>query len=389
MATFEAKVYRLTIEEHPNADALELAVVGDYRSIVRKGQFQTGDLGVYIPEAAVLPDWLIEELGLVGKLVGKDKNRVKAVKLRGILSQGLVYPVITHGPATISMDGEDVTSEFTPLVLAELFNGEGQRMEILEGDVVTDFLGITKYEPPIPVHMAGEVFNAHGMTLKYDIENIKRYPEVLLEGEEVIMTEKIHGTWACFAYHPDAPHHIITSKGLSEKGLAFKLNEQNANNLYIRALDGTAPYPGGVGGNIIDDAHEFFGYDMPFYILGEVFGRGVQDLHYGATEPQFRVFDIYLGEPGKGNYMDAEKLQSFCTALGTQTVPIVYVGPFSKDVLDQHTNGMETVSDNATNIREGVVVKPIRERRHPELGRVVLKSVSEAYLLRKGGTEFN
>lgn len=46
MATFEAKVYRLTIEEHPNADALELAVVGDYRSIVRKGQFKTGDLGV-------------------------------------------------------------------------------------------------------------------------------------------------------------------------------------------------------------------------------------------------------------------------------------------------------------------------------------------------------
>ena len=66
MATFEAKVYKLKIEEHPNADALELAVVGDYRSIVRKGQFKTGDLGVYIPEAAVCPDWLIRELGLEG-----------------------------------------------------------------------------------------------------------------------------------------------------------------------------------------------------------------------------------------------------------------------------------------------------------------------------------
>ena len=48
MAEFEAKVYRLKIEEHPNADALEIARVGDYRSIVRKGQYKTGDLGVYI-----------------------------------------------------------------------------------------------------------------------------------------------------------------------------------------------------------------------------------------------------------------------------------------------------------------------------------------------------
>ena len=93
MATFEAKVYRLEIEEHPNADAIELAKVGDYRSIVRKGDFKTGDLGVYIPEAAIVPDWLISELGLEGKLAGKDKNRVKAIKLRGILSQGLIYPV--------------------------------------------------------------------------------------------------------------------------------------------------------------------------------------------------------------------------------------------------------------------------------------------------------
>lgn len=70
---------------------------------------------------------------------------------------------------------------------------DGSHIPVNEGDVVTDFLGITKWEPPIPVHMAGEVWNAHGMTLKYDVENFKKYPNVLNEGEHVVMTEKIHG----------------------------------------------------------------------------------------------------------------------------------------------------------------------------------------------------
>lgn len=374
MATFEAKVYKLRIEEHPNADALELAVVGDYRSIVRKGQFKTGDLGIYIPEAAVLPEWLIARLGLEGKLAGKDSNRVKAVKLRGVLSQGLVYPTVLIGP------DQDYGVEL---------EREGTFVSVREGDVVTTDLNITKYEPPIPVHMAGEVWNAHGMTLGYDIENFKRFPNILVEGEDVVMTEKIHGTWCCFGYHPEASHHIITSKGLSGQGLAFKINEQNANNLYLRALDGTAPGPDGTGGNVLDRAHDLFGYNQPFYILGEVFGTGVQDLTYGATKPQFRAFDIYIGEPGYGQYLDAEQLQAYCTALNVGMVPIVYVGPFSKEKMEEVTNGKEVVSGSEVNIREGVVIKPIRERQDLELGRVILKSVSEAYLLRKNGTEFN
>jgi len=357
MAEFEAKVYRLTIEEHPNADALELAVVGDYRSIVRKGQFKTGDLGVYIPEAAVCPDWLIEEMGLTGKLAGKQHNRVKAIKLRGVLSQGLIYPV---DPKT----------------------------SLFEGDVVTELLQITKYEPPIPVHMTGEVFNAYGKTISYDIENYKKYPNVLEDDELVIMTEKLHGTWCCFGYHPENPDsHIITSKGMSDKGLALKVNEANENNLYIRALDSTAPGPDGTGGNVLDRAAGFWGHSNPFYILGEVFGKGVQDLHYGADKPSFTVFDIYFGEPGKGRYLDAIDLQHMCDALNVESVPVIYNGPFSKEKMLEVTDGRETLSGRETCIREGVVVRPVRERRNLELGRVILKSISEKYLLRKGGTE--
>lgn len=375
MSTFEVKVYRLTIEPHHNADTLELAVVGDYRSIVRKGQFETGDLGVYIPEGSIVPDWLIEKLGLVGKLAGPQHNRVKAVKLRGVVSQGLIYPVQTQ------------FSEFcdTLEVYYSITTQNGTAFVNGVGDNVADKLGITKWEPPIPVHMAGEVFNAFGYTINYDIENIKKFPDILVEGEEVIMTEKLHGTWTCLGYHP-AVGNVVTSKGLSGQGLAFKFNEANKDNLYIRTLESTKKSTErGIEETIIarmidviDSAAE------PFYILGETFGRGVQDLTYGTTKPEFRVFDIYRGEPGKGSYVNYDDLVRLCNKLEVELVPLVYRGPYSKAKLLEMTSGKETLSGKATNIREGVVVKPVIERHDDTIGRVQLKSVSDAYLLRGG-----
>ena len=69
-------------------------------------------------------------------------------------------------------------------------------------------------------------------------------------------------------------------------------------------------------------------------------------------------------------------------------VPELYVGPFSKEVMMEHTDGM-TVVGSSVHIREGIVITPTTERTDTELGRVVLKSVSEKYLLRKNGTEYN
>jgi RNA ligase (TIGR02306 family) len=384
MATFEAKVYKLAIEPHNNADTLELAVVGDYRSIVRKGQFKTGDLGVYIPEAALVPENVLFQLGLIGKLAGPQKNRVKAMKLRGIVSQGLVLQCLP--------DVGERTSHYVMYTDPE--TGVEEFRTVQEGDDVTEFLRITKWEPPIPVHMAGEVANAFGYTVNYDIENIKKYPDVLVDDEEVVMTEKLHGTWTCLGYNP-AYGDIVTSKGMSGQGLVFKFNEANANNLYIRSLKSTEQMID-IGAdedtgetlydvqNVIVRAYQFFSGMSSFYILGETFGKGVQDLAYGTTEPQFRVFDCYVGEPGKGRYMGYDDLVNFCKAVDVEMVPLVYRGPYSKAKLLEVTNGKETFSGKAMNIREGVVVKPVQERYHPEIRRVQLKSVSDAYLLRGG-----
>ena len=150
------------------------------------------------PGSRGLPDWLIAELGLEGKLAGSKKNRVKAVKLRGSLSQGLVYPV---------SDG--------------MIRGR----QVAAGDDVTELLELVKYEPPIPISMQGEVRAAHGATLKYDIEDFKKYPQEFRDGEPVVITEKLHGTWCCLGWHPEHGT-IVTSKGMSDKGRAGVLGGQ-------------------------------------------------------------------------------------------------------------------------------------------------------------------
>lgn len=395
MSTFEVKVYMLKIEPHNNADTLELAVVGDYRSIVRKGQFVTGDLGVYIPEGAIVPDWLIEKIGLTGKLAGPQKNRVKAMKLRGILSQGLIVPLDIYPFHTyIDKVGRDFKGERVGVARplhdddGRLVEGDGAEVKFAPlGTDVAEFLGITKYEPPIPVHMAGEVFAAHGYTLKYDIENIKKFPDAIPEGEMVLITEKLHGTWTCFGYHPDIGHPIVTSKGLSGQGLAFKFNDANADNLYIRSLLSTADAD---GDDALDRLQKEFVAGLPFYILGETYGKGVQDLHYGLTKPHFRAFDIYVGQPGgEGRYLNGHEFMSACNKIGLEMVPVLYHGPFSKAIVNEFTDGKDNVT--GAHMREGVVVRGlIGDKYLSDLGRVILKSVSEAYLLRKGdATEYN
>jgi len=371
------------IEPHPNADAIELAVIDGYRSIVKKGTFRQGDLVAYIPESAQLPEWLLRQLGFWdaekgrGKLNGKEGNRVKAIRLRGELSQGLCYPIIQDSAES----GQMITGE-----------DRGCFTTVREGDEVASLLGITKYEPPVPVSMSGEVFSAgQHLTLSFDVENWKSYPEILHEGEEVLFTEKLHGTCTVVAIlpykdaHPEAfgekKNILIFSKGLGSRGLAFKNNPLNQRNLYVRATRELIAR--------IDEVqrNDAGGVAVPNFILGETFGPGVQDLIYGK-EVDFRVFAASCGYRGSQQYQNWSFVEGALKArLGFETVPVLYRGAFSVSVMREHTDGKTTLG--AEHLREGVVIVPVVERDHPLIGRVCLKSVSSDYLTRKGGTEYN
>lgn len=362
MSTFKVEVFQVKVEPHPNTtkDRLELGRIGDYRSVIGKSIFTDGQLVAYIPEAAIIPEVLQQEMGLVGKLAGSKKDRIKAIRLGGILSQGVLYPARPHWKI-----GDDVAEE----------------------------LGITKWEPPIPTHMAGDVQRSpYGM--KFDIENIKMYPDVLQEGEEIVFTEKLHGTCMLVCLVPEADRHpemidgklIVISKGLAAKSLFFKDNEANNANVYVKLAKQL---------KLAEKLSRFAKpsesrysptklWEKPIWILGEAFG--MQDLKYGHTNgsSQFRVFGIKVGD----TWLSYKTLEFACgpMEMNLEMVPILYQGPYSKAKIEELTTGKETLTGKQLHMREGGVITPTVERTDPKLGRVILKSVSPDYILRKGET---
>ncbi|MGW2238556.1 RNA ligase (ATP) [Streptomyces sp. NPDC001759] len=354
MSTLRVTAEVLTVHEHPNADALELAQVGLYRAVVAKGAYRTGDAAVYIPEQAVLPAGLIEELGLTGRLAGTGADRVKAVRLRGELSQGIVC---------------------RPKALADVDLARAA----VEGTDFAELLGITKWVPPIPPTMSGEVESAPELLPWVDIENIQRFPDVFAPGEAVVLTEKLHGSACLLTYAADEGRVYVSSKGFGAKSLALK---EDPRNLYWRAMHGH-----GVA-EVAKRLSERLGARR-VGIFGEVYGAGVQDLTYGADGRReslgYAVFDVSAEIDGNVRWLDAAELLDGELPL----VPRLYEGPYDVERVLEIASGRETVSGRGLHLREGVVIRTAVERYSPVTGgRAIAKAVSPAYLTRKGGTEY-
>lgn len=249
----------------------------------------------------------------------------------------------------------------------------------------TDFaelLGITKWAPPIPTTMDGEVEAAADLMPWVDIENLQRYPHIFEPGEPVVLSEKLHGTACLFTYVVEGGRSLVSSKGFGSKGLALKEDDRN---LYWRAVLGhdvatvAAALADRLGATRIG-------------VFGEVYGRGVQDLAYGTdvrtadTPPGYAVFDVSAEIDGQTRWLDPAAV---LTDGELPLVPRLHEGPYDLDKVLELASGRETVSGKAVHLREGVVIRPAAERYSPVVGgRAIAKAVSPAYLTRKGGTEY-
>jgi RNA ligase (TIGR02306 family) len=334
MSTHEALVVKVgPILPHPDPETIRLGLtkVWDYTVVVAKDQWQEGQLAVYIE-----PDTLVPldrpEFSFLSKGDGRTQERIKARRLRGTWSEGLLIPA----PEGM-VEGQDVWSE----------------------------LGLERYVPTLPKQKNPYSSSAfisgpeHIPTLsKYDLENFKKNSNVLTEDEIVVVTEKIHGTnWRC-VYDPKTDQFFVGSrsgwKALSEKDTHWQAFSQNE---WVK--DACRSNPG-------------------FVIYGEAFGQ-VQDLRYGAGPMQIfvRLFDAYNYAERK--FVDAKDFLVMFP--DEQRCPTIYVGPYSKEKILELTDG-QSVIDGANCIREGCVIKPEAERIHPRIGRVALKSVSNNYLER-------
>jgi RNA ligase (TIGR02306 family) len=241
-----------------------------------------------------------------------------------------------------------------------------------EGADLAPALGIAKYEEPIPVSMQGQARSWPSFLPKYDIENVKRpeFRHVLTEGEAVVLTEKRHGTNIAVAFGPglgEGERAYVCSRGLA-------LLEAEGN-LYWR----TAAQHGLVEKLAqVKAQFEAEGVTVETISLhGE--SLGCQDLLYGASTqaPGFEAFDLRVN----GRWVDFPEFVQRCALAGIPTVPVLYEGPYAYDLLDGYAEGTAT---GHRHLREGVVIRPVRERNDPALGRVQLKYVSGSYLTRGG-----
>jgi RNA ligase (TIGR02306 family) len=129
-------------------------------------------------------------------------------------------------------------------------------------------------------------------------------------------------------------------------------------------------------------------------LYGEVYGSGIQDLNYGLKGTiDFAAFDVMVEDGfGARRYLNIDEARSLVEGSGLRFVPELYRGPYDLEVIWELASGKEQVSGQELHLREGVVVKPVTERYDSTpggVGRVVLKFVSDDYLLRKGNvTEF-
>jgi RNA ligase (TIGR02306 family) len=191
-----------------------------------------------------------------------------------------------------------------------------------------------------------------------------------------VITEKIHGVQCQMGLYHGEP--FVASKIYAAHGQVLIIGDVNSDNIYVQAalrhmedLRALAEMDNGPG--------------ETFQLLGEIHGPGVQDLRYDSEEKRFAAFDLHAGEPDRGRFLDHSDMEKLLDGR-IMCVPHLHRGPYSREKLDSLTAGKSAI---ASHHREGVVVKTAEEREDIRLGRVILKSVSDRHLLRKGdATEF-
>ena len=324
-------MYETVVLEHPNADALEILKLGGFQCVVAKGAYKSGAKLVFAPEKSVLPEIFAEPFRKYLGGVGKD--RVKSVRLRGEFSEGVILELDETQLDLIA--GFDLT------------------------DDVSSVLGIGKYEPPIPTSLAGDVTpiaDALGFR-KHDVERFRLYEKEFVPGEEVLVTEKLHGSQGVYYRNPNG-QWFVTSKGLADRELALRDDGKNA---YWRAAKNVGLF----------EHLEKLAPNVAVQVFGEVL-KVQKGFDYGFLEPTLRVFRVLWD----GIEIEFDTVDEFFKSIW---VPLVFRGAFDRAHLETLAVGNETVSGEARHIREGVVVSPVKPRASSEGFALFVKIINLAY----------
>lgn len=335
----------------PDADAIECAVIGGWTVVVKKGEFQSGDLAVYCEIDSWIPTELAPFLskGKEPRVFNDVKGeRLRTVKLRGQLSQGLLLPI------EVAFPGSDREFWWSQVDID-----------------VSERLGIQKWEAPIPAQLAGQVRGNFPTAIpKTDQERcqnlVKEIDAAIDAGLEFEITEKLEGSSCTMYLDPEGEFHVCS------RNLDLKFDENNSFWKAAKKYD-------------VEDALRSAGA-LGYAVQGELIGPGIQKNIYQLTDFEFRVFDVYNAQEGR--YLTPGERVVFVSNLGLSHVPVIRhraklfpmirhrAKLFPVQDLLQDAEGKSLL--NHKQEREGIVFKEIN-------GGMTFKAISNKYLLKSEG----
>jgi RNA ligase (TIGR02306 family) len=359
------------VVRHPDADALDIVtVMGDYPVITKRGEYKEGDLAGYIPIDSIVPDtdafyflcpkkYVDQEDGTKVQQGPKfsigfvpEKYRIiKAKKIRGVYSQGMLINMAPYITA-VSHLGQCIS------------NMPGS------GESIVDLIGLKKWEEPeeenLPGLKTGGAYEKapQGWAIPhYDIDGIRKYLDCLQENEEVVLSEKVHGSNASFCH--DGERLWVKSRNFYKK----KDEDDMWWDIAIRYDLETklAQFPN----------HVFFGE-----VYGQVKGfRYDTEIADSRLLTRIRFFDIWNVKTLR--YLDYDQFVTMVQQAGLDIMPELYRGPWlGKTEMYPLAEGKTTLGGK--HVREGWVLRTAKERYEPRLdSRMQVKLVGEGYNLQK------
>lgn len=328
----------------PEADAIECAVVGGWTIVVKKGDFKASDLAIFCELDSFIPTSIAPFLSKgnePSEYEGIKGERLRSIRLRKQLSQGLLLPL---------SDGNVITNN-------------GISITVEEGQDVSEFLGIIKWEAVIPASLAGKVKGKFPISIpKTDSERIQNLTlelsDWLARGYTWEASEKIDGTSATFFLERDGRFGVCSRN--------WELSETEENSYWQAAREA-------------DLETKLRAYGKALAIQAELAGEGVQGNLYKLKGRHLYVYNIY--DIAESRYLSALERAVVVQYLGLNHVPVVGTGSLlpgsTAESLLIHAEGKSVVCPTAE--REGLVYKCIED---PSIN---FKAISNKFLLRTGG----
>jgi RNA ligase (TIGR02306 family) len=360
------------------ADAIEIVMVNAWKVVSKKGEFKEGDLCVYFEIDSFLPvekEFEFLRKSSYKKMGDLEGFRLRTIKLRGQVSQGLCLPLSILEKEDEMKIGISKQPWGDQLQLGPYDDA----IVIEEGADVTAYMCVLKYEPPIPAELSGKVKgNFPGFIRKTDEERIQNMTKEYesMRDKHYYVTEKLDGSSATY-YFRDGVFGVcsrnleLADPGVFEPGTVVgddgveRSKKENTFWKVARELR----------------IEEKLGMmDENYSIQGELIGEGIQGNPYklkGHTVKIFNIFNIdtqeYLSLDGMVKFL--EKVNADSNPL--ELVPIIhydYKLPHNiSEILDKAEDKSALNKDTE---REGIVIRN-RDKS------ISFKAISNKFLLKQ------